>query len=220
MKPYAEKLKAGKERMRQLCIQAALTNTPAAVRVVRIRKTLSGRAYSAAEIAAPRPVTRRALHIFLHECAHVALGHVKADKAAQFAPTLPHGGPGPVQAASGTAVTIKLPRVGEKTAVRMAVLLDDDLLVHMNWKMAAKAAGAELKPFKTPEDFSAGISDLPKDTPIYIDSELGNDVKGEDIAKDLHGRGFSNLTMATGHGPEKFAHLPWLKVAGKEPPWA
>lgn len=100
MESYAEKLKAGKERMRQLCIQAALTNTPAAVRVVRIRKTLSGRAYSTAEIAVPRPVTRRALHIFLHECAHVALGHVKAAKTPEFGPTLPHSGSGLVQAAS------------------------------------------------------------------------------------------------------------------------
>ena len=120
----------------------------------------------------------------------------------------------------GTAVTIELPRTGEKSAVHTAVLLDDDLLVHMNWKLAAKAAGAELKAFENPEDFAAVIKDLPKDTPIYIDSELGNDIKGEDIAKDLYGRGFSNLTMATGHGPEKFAHLPWLKVTGKEPPWA
>jgi len=107
MESYAEKLKAGKERMRQLCIQAALTNTPAAVRVVRIRKTLSGRAYSTAEIAAPRPVTRRALHIFLHECAHVALGHVKAVETPEFGPTLPHGGPGPAQAVSGPRIKRK-----------------------------------------------------------------------------------------------------------------
>jgi signal transduction histidine kinase len=120
----------------------------------------------------------------------------------------------------GTAVTIELPRVGEKASNRLVVLLDDDLLVHMNWKLAAKAAGAELKAYKTPEDFTAGIAGFPKDTTIYIDSELGNGVRGEDIAKDLHGQGFSALTMATGHGPEKFAHLPWLKVTGKEPPWA
>ena len=113
MEPYAEKLKAGKERMRQLCIQAALTNTPAAVRVVRIRRTLSGRAYSAAEIAVPRPVTRRALHIFLHECAHVALGHV-------FAPTLPHGGPGPVQAASMPRIRRKPRHVEEYEAEQWA----------------------------------------------------------------------------------------------------
>jgi len=120
MKSFAEKLKAGKERMRHLCIQAALANTPASVRVVRIRKTLSGRAYSSAEIAAPRPVTRRALHIFLHECAHIALGHIKADKAAQFAPTLPHGGPGPAQATSEPRIRHKPRHVEEYEAEQWA----------------------------------------------------------------------------------------------------
>ncbi|HAT73304.1 MAG TPA: hypothetical protein DCS63_10865 [Elusimicrobia bacterium] len=121
---------------------------------------------------------------------------------------------------SGTTVTIELPRVKAAGSVGPTVLLDDDMLVHMNWKMAANASGAEFKAYKTPQDFAAGISDLSKDAAIYIDSELGNDIKGEDIAKDLHEKGFSNITMATGHSPEQFAHLPWLKVTGKEPPWA
>ncbi len=99
-----------------------------------------------------------------------------------------------------------------------AVLLDDDLLVHMNWKMAAKAAGVDLKAYKTPEDFAVGLAPLSKDTHVYIDSDLGNGIKGEDIAVDLNHKGFTNITMATGHGPEKFLHLPWLKVTGKEPP--
>ncbi len=130
----------------------------------------------------------------------------------------------------GTTVTIELPAIAAaaKTENRLAVLLDDDMLVHMNWKLAAKAAGVEFKGYKTPEDFSAGIEFMPKDTPVYIDSELGNDIdselgndiKGEDIAKDLRGKGFTNIAMATGHAPEKFSHLPWLKVTGKEPPWA
>jgi signal transduction histidine kinase len=99
------------------------------------------------------------------------------------------------------------------------VLIDDDALVHMNWKMAARAGGVELQAYKDPEAFVAGMSTLSKDTPIYIDSDLGNDIKGENIAKDLHEKGFTNLTMATGYGPEKFIHLPWLKVTGKEPPF-
>lgn len=120
----------------------------------------------------------------------------------------------------GTTVAIVLPCTAAARAVgRTAVLLDDDMLVHMNWKMAAKAAGVELKAYKTLKDFGAGIADLAKDTPFYIDSDLGNEIKGEEIAKDLHANGFTDLTMATGHGSEKFAHLPWLKVAGKEPPW-
>ncbi len=120
----------------------------------------------------------------------------------------------------GTEVLITLPRAAAQPAGRTAVLLDDDMLVHMNWKLAAKAAGVNMKAYKIPEDFIAGIETLPKDTPIYIDSDLGDGIKGENIAKELHAKGFTGLTMATGHGPEEFAHLPWLKVTGKEPPWA
>lgn len=118
----------------------------------------------------------------------------------------------------GTLVSIVLPRAAAP-AGRMAILLDDDMLVHMNWKLAAKSAGVELRAYKTREDFTAGTEGLPKDTPIYIDSDLGTDLKGEDIAKELHEKGFIAITMATGHGPEKFAHLPWLKATGKEPPF-
>ena len=103
-------------------------------------------------------------------------------------------------------------------AAGAAVLLDDDPLVHMNWKLAAKAAGVELKACKTPADLNAAIENLPRDTPVYIDSDLGNGIKGELIAGELHNNGYSNISMATGHSPEKFAHLPWLKVTGKEPP--
>jgi hypothetical protein len=90
----------------------------------------------------------------------------------------------------------------------------------MPLRLAAKAAGAELKSYKTPQEFAAAAETRPSDMHLYIDYELGNDLKGEDIAKDQHGKGFTDITMATVHGPEIFAHLPWLKVTGKEPPWA
>lgn len=121
---------------------------------------------------------------------------------------------------NGTTVIIELPRLEQVEAPRLAVLLDDDALAHMNWRMAARAAGAELKACKTPAELEAALSGLPKSTPVYIDSELGDGAKGEDIAKGLHDKGYTDLSMATGHGAENFAHLPWLKVAGKEPPWA
>lgn len=120
----------------------------------------------------------------------------------------------------GTAITITLPAAAKPAAGLRAVLLDDDPLVHMNWKMSARAAGADLKLFKTPQELSAVAETLPRDIPLYIDSELGDGAKGEDIAKELHEKGFADISMATGHDAAKFAHLPWLKVAGKEPPWA
>lgn len=100
-----------------------------------------------------------------------------------------------------------------------AVLIDDDTIVHMNWETAAEEAGIELKSFKGPSEFLANLEAFPKVTPIYIDSELGADMKGEDVAATLKEKGYANLTLVTGYSPERFAHLPWLKVRGKESPW-
>jgi len=107
----------------------------------------------------------------------------------------------------GTTVTIFLPAASEES-VRAAVLLDDDPLVHLNWKLAARAAGAELKAFKTPEELYAAAGGLRKDIPLYIDSELGGGVKGEEIAKDFREKGFSDIKLATGRSPADFSHLP------------
>lgn len=100
-----------------------------------------------------------------------------------------------------------------------AVLIDDDTIVHMNWEAAAEEAGIELKAYKAPADFLAELETFPKATPIYIDSELEVDMKGEEVAATLNGKGFTNLTLVTGYSPEHFAHLSWLKVRGKESPW-
>ncbi|MDD2804905.1 MAG: ATP-binding protein [Elusimicrobiales bacterium] len=102
---------------------------------------------------------------------------------------------------------------------KRAVLLDDDMLVQMNWKLAARAAGAEFSAYETPEELASGLDGAAKDTPLYIDSELGRGVRGEEVARELLEKGFTDLTLATGHPPERFAALTWLKIAGKEPPW-
>jgi hypothetical protein len=55
--------------------EVADANTPPGVRVV-YRKSLSGRAYySKRMISVPRPTTREALYIFLHECGHFFFDH-------------------------------------------------------------------------------------------------------------------------------------------------
>ena len=56
------------------CKECALKNTPENVRVIEIRESLDGRAWLLiGKLSAPRPVTPRALFIFLHECAHFVL---------------------------------------------------------------------------------------------------------------------------------------------------
>jgi len=118
-------------------------------------------------------------------------------------------------------VPIKVSGAPIKTAVSksVAVLIDDDPLVHMNWSQAAGSSGIELKMFSEPGPFLNGLDAYPLDTPIYIDSDLGNGVKGEHVAAQLREKGFTDITLETGHEPAKFAHLPWLKVIGKGSPW-
>ena len=56
------------------CCEIALANTPPNVRVVQVRRSLTGKAYLKQGIlAGPKPFTRKALYIFLHECAHFVL---------------------------------------------------------------------------------------------------------------------------------------------------
>ncbi len=53
----------------------AMRHTPSDVQV-EFRKRLTGCAWARSRrIAAPRPTTRRALHVYLHEVAHVVLEH-------------------------------------------------------------------------------------------------------------------------------------------------
>lgn len=110
--------------------------------------------------------------------------------------------------------------ISAPTTPAQAVLLDDDALTHMTWEMAAEAHGVGLRAFTKPEEFFAALETFPKDIPLYIDSDLGESMKGEDIAAQLKENGFINICLATAHPPEKFAHLPWLKVITKAPPWA
>jgi len=92
MIPDISKARDGRLQMRQKCEAIAakyfgqvaqLENT-----VHRERRSLTGRAYIMAPklngglrvIEAPRPITRRSVYVFLHECAHHLLGHLEDRK--------------------------------------------------------------------------------------------------------------------------------------------
>lgn len=120
----------------------------------------------------------------------------------------------------GTTVCLIFPRVEAPVPSESAVLLDDDSLVRMNWMLAAKRAGKTLKAYADPGALIKEADSIPKRTPVYIDSDLGNGLKGEDAAKNLAALGFTELHLATGHDPASFPHLPHIKsIRGKEPPW-
>ena len=69
----------GRQRMRDYCLAVAEKYTPEGVKV-EYRRLLSGRAFTReGRMCVPRPVTRRSLYVYLHECAHFKL-HSKRRK--------------------------------------------------------------------------------------------------------------------------------------------
>jgi signal transduction histidine kinase len=99
------------------------------------------------------------------------------------------------------------------------ILIDDDKLIHQLWAMCNKK-GLQLVCFTSPTETEKTIEAYDKKTPIYIDSTLGNNIKGEDYAKVLYDKGFSELYLATGYNPDHFPPMPWIKgIVGKEPPF-
>jgi hypothetical protein len=102
-----------------------------------------------------------------------------------------------------------------------AVLIDDDSLVHSMWIYAAKSKNKAVDLHYTVESFLSKASEIDPRTPIYIDSNLGNGLRGESIARDLYRIGFHEIYLATGYSAEDFEPMEWIKgIVGKEPPWS
>ncbi len=116
-------------------------------------------------------------------------------------------------------ITLETPPVKETID---CVLIDDDAMMHSVWQMCAKMARKKLICFESPQIFEQKtMAQLDKDTPIYIDSNLGEGYEtGQAYAKQLFEKGFTNLYLATGYHPSHFNPMPWVKgIVAKEPPF-
>lgn len=76
--------------------------------------------------------------------------------------------------------------------------------------MKAKRNNVDLKTYSDIASFKANIESINKDDVIYIDSELG-EIKGEELATELNALGFTNLSIASGHPPERFVEYTFLR---------
>lgn len=102
----------------------------------------------------------------------------------------------------------------------MIVLIDDDKLIHLGWKLRASKAGLQIRSFYSVDEFLS--ENIPTDSikNVFIDSDLGNDFKGEIEAKKIYELGYRNIILTTGHTDIDKKNYPWLKeVRSKEPPF-
>ncbi|MBF0106834.1 MAG: hypothetical protein HQM16_16095 [Deltaproteobacteria bacterium] len=84
----------------------------------------------------------------------------------------------------------------------------------------AKDQGIIIASFTNPADFFKQAGQFSRDTPVYIDSSLGADVRGEEVSKDIYALGFKTIYLATGYKKDHFGEMPWITdVVGKTPPF-
>ncbi|KAB8037091.1 hypothetical protein GCL60_14775 [Silvanigrella paludirubra] len=82
------------------------------------------------------------------------------------------------------------------------------------------STGKNIVCFDNPYLFFEQMGDFNFNIPIYNDSELGQEKKGEEFAKDIYDKGFKEIYLATGHLPEYFPQIEWIKwTKDKAPPW-
>ncbi len=100
------------------------------------------------------------------------------------------------------------------------IFIDDDKALTEAWKMRASFINKKIATFNRSGDFKKVMDRYNKDIPIYIDSDLREEIPGEIFAKFLYEQGFHNLYLATGYEKDNFGHLPWIKeVVNKEAPF-
>lgn len=85
-----------------------------------------------------------------------------------------------------------------------AVLIDDDKLIRLSWKMAAKKYNRQILTFESFESFLSSVDNINVHTPIYVDSSLGKDHLGKDIIGEsliptILQLGFKKIYMASGY---------------------
>lgn len=123
----------------------------------------------------------------------------------------------------GTTATLLLPLAPTPVPGRErfdALLIDDDPLARLTWKTASARAGKTFRSFASLDEFLATVESIDRSTPVYIDVDLGNGVKGDRESIKIHDLGFDEIYLATGHPAATFAGLKHLRgVVGKEAPW-
>ncbi len=117
------------------------------------------------------------------------------------------------------AAYIPIHYVEIKPAVDL-ILLDNDVMITSAWKLTALSKNIKISSFNQWNDLLRAINLYKKTIPIYIDYELEDTLKGDVCAKILYELGYQNIYLTTGHSPEYFSDMPWVKkILGKETPF-
>ncbi len=100
-----------------------------------------------------------------------------------------------------------------------AILIDDDPWVRSDWQDLGAKHSKNILVVGSLEELMPYLAAVRRDTPIFIDVELGGDLSGINVAHQLCSQGMTQLFLATAHRTIDVDELPFLRgIVGKEPP--
>jgi hypothetical protein len=99
-----------------------------------------------------------------------------------------------------------------------AVLIDDKENIREWWSESGVKAGICCLTFSSVIEFFESLSQIPLETPIYVDSRLEDGVLGEIEAEKIFEEGFKTIYLATDVPPDELPSYI-LRCIGKVPPW-
>lgn len=100
------------------------------------------------------------------------------------------------------------------------IFIDDYVGITEAWVMYGLANQKNVATFNSIKSFRSDLNKFDLETPIYVDSDLNDEMNGQDFAKELYHFGFKNIYLCTGHSPQNFSEMFWIKkIVGKEPPF-
>jgi signal transduction histidine kinase len=122
------------------------------------------------------------------------------------------GGAISIDSRPGRGFTLHM-KIPMKAVHEEFVLIDDDKIVRIGWEAQAKKKGIKLSTFKTVADFISASSLIPAETIIYVDSNLGEGIKGEIESEKIFQMGYKDIFLATGYSNSdlNLETTPWIK---------
>lgn len=120
----------------------------------------------------------------------------------------------------GTMVDLSFPV--EKIKYQKIIHIDDQPLIRKAWVKYFSEIGIEVCSYTSPSDYIKNKNLNFADSPVFIDSNMGDEEKGELFAKKLNIEGYSKIYLSSGDFTSiKLTDFPWLCGAfGKRPEFA
>ena len=111
-------------------------------------------------------------------------------------------------------------KLREERMINQIILLDDEEITHLNWKCEAEKQSLNLISCYTPKDLFAKLANLKKkETPVYIDFDLGEEENGISIAQKVAMMGFTHIVLTTGYETSSIQIPSFIQcIQGKEFP--